>query len=740
MSVDTALKIERLPVAAFLFVAPILLDTVYTFIRRAINREEVFAAHRSHLYQRLAISGLPHQTVILLYGTLSLFSSLAGIVYVMGRNRTASGMIAWGTLLFCLGIPWLYVTWRERQGGLRQSAKPQNPMPLTIRSTGAITTPGGIIILGAGPFGREVCNWAEDVIKAGAAPWRIKGFLDDNPNALNGFLYDIMILGDIANYKPEVNDRFVCAISDPALKKRMCDVLLARGGVFTNVIHPTTLLGRNVKLGTGVVLGPNTTLTCDLSVGDYVTFATGSTAGHDTWIGNWSHVSGHCEIGGAAVLEDGVFLGGRVEVPPQTRIPAWARVVPGTVAGNDTLSPPPNAPAPVPSQPERSVHRPSSSGGQQIFLSPPHIGESELRLIREVFASNYIAPTGPMVEAFEQEFAERTGFARCLAVNSGTAAMHLALRCLGIKPGDSVMAATLTFIGSVSPVTFLNATPIFLDAAPATWCMDTDLLEHELHQAFARGRLPKAVIPTDLYGQSCDLDRILAICAKYEVPVICDAAESEGADYRGRHAGKGARAAVFSFNGNKIITTSGGGMLASDDPELIRHARYLSTQARDPLPYYEHREIGYNYRMSNVLAAIGRGQLQVLEERVRRRREIFAGYQARLGDVPGIEFMPEASYGRSNRWLTVILVTPEVFGATPEQLRLALEAEDIESRPVWKPMHMQPVFHGCRIVGGAVSEDLFARGLCLPSGTAMADADLDRVCTVIRKVSRGARG
>ena len=392
---------------------------------------------------------------------------------------------------------------------------------------------------------------------------------------------------------------------------------------------------------------------------------------------------------------------------------------------------------------------------KRIFLSPPHMGGEERRFVEEAFESNYIAPLGPMVDAFESEFAQVVGMRHCAAVSSGTAAMHLALRCLEVGQGDQVFASTLTFIGSVTPIAFEGVVPVFIDSERKSWNMDPDLLEEELKRCAKRGRLPKAVIPTDLYGQCCDLPRILGICEQYDVPVVCDSAESLGSRYKSalrpptsglwHHAGVGAKAAVFSFNGNKIITTSGGGMLASDDKDLIDKARFLSQQARDPAPHYEHSTIGYNYRMSNILAAIGRGQLRVLDERVRRRREIFDYYQKALGDVPSIEFMPEASYGRSNRWLTVILITPEQFGADREQIRLALEAENIEARPVWKPMHMQPVFksreqgagskgrkYAARAVGGKVAEDLFNRGLCLPSGTAMTNADLDRIISVIR--------
>ncbi|WP_028322838.1 DegT/DnrJ/EryC1/StrS family aminotransferase [Desulfatiglans anilini] len=397
---------------------------------------------------------------------------------------------------------------------------------------------------------------------------------------------------------------------------------------------------------------------------------------------------------------------------------------------------------------------------KRIFLSPPHMSGLESGLIEQAFESNYIAPLGPMVDAFEQEFSQYTGIRHCLAVSSGTAAMHLALHHLGVGPGDEVFASSLTFIGSVSPILFEGATPVFIDSDRRSWNMDPALLASELERCASAGKLPKAVVPTDLYGQCCNYGEIYTVCRRFGVPVIVDAAEALGARFtcarvvedlaeRQIHAGRGAHAAVFSFNGNKIITTSGGGMLASDDEELICHARGLAQQARIPQAHYEHTEIGFNYRMSNILAAIGRAQLQVIDQRVARRREIFDYYQGALGGLPGLELMPEADYGKANRWLTVILITPDIFGADREQIRLALEAENIESRPVWKPMHLQPVFicigaslpqekkqYIARAVGGQVSEDLFARGLCLPSGTAMTEGDLDRVIAVIRNLSK----
>ena len=337
----------------------------------------------------------------------------------------------------------------------------------------------------------------------------------------------------------------------------------------------------------------------------------------------------------------------------------------------------------------------------RIFLSPPHMSGAERMFVEQAFASNYIAPVGPMVEAFEREFAAVAGLPHAVALSSGTAALHLALRGIGVGPGDTVFASTFTFVGSIAPVVQLGAQPVFIDSDAASWNLDPDLLTLALADAAASGRLPKAVVAVDLYGQSCAIDRIRAACAPYGMAVVEDAAEALGATYRGRPVGATAEAAVYSFNGNKIITTSGGGMLASADGRLIERARFLATQARDPAPHYEHSELGYNYRLSNLLAAIGRGQLQVLDARVAARRAVFEGYRRRLGDLPGLAFMPEIPGGCSTRWLTVITLDPSCTRTTPEAVCRALEAENIEARPVWKPMHLQAVFRDCRVWSAA---------------------------------------
>ena len=375
----------------------------------------------------------------------------------------------------------------------------------------------------------------------------------------------------------------------------------------------------------------------------------------------------------------------------------------------------------------------------RVYLSPPHLSGEEQGLVAEAFASNWIAPLGPHVDAFEKEMTDYVGVRHAAALSSGTAALHLAMRLLGVSAGDEVLCSSFTFSASVNPIGYEGGRPVLVDCDAATWTMDPNLLEDELRRLDAAGRRPKAAIAVDLYGQCADYDAIGALCERYEVPLVEDAAEALGSVYRGKRAGRFGRLGVLSFNGNKIITTSGGGMLLSDEEPLVAKARFMATQAREAAAYYEHREIGFNYRMSNVLAAIGRGQLRVLPERVAARRRNFRLYVEALGDLPGVSFMPEAPYGTANRWLTCVLIDPKTFGATREDVRLALERENIDSRPLWKPMHMQPVFAGCRSVGGSVSGSLFANGLCLPSGSSLTDEDRARVVAHVRNAAGSGR-
>lgn len=371
----------------------------------------------------------------------------------------------------------------------------------------------------------------------------------------------------------------------------------------------------------------------------------------------------------------------------------------------------------------------------RVWLSPPHVFGPEQELVGEAFASNWIAPAGPHISAFEAEFAAAVGQPHAVAVSSGTAALHLAMKVLDVGPGDEVLCSSLTFSASANPIVYEGGVPVFVDC-DESWTMDPGLLEDALRQSKSRGRRPKAVVVVDLYGECADYDAIGAICARFGVPLVEDAAEALGSTYKGRPSGVFGRIGAYSFNGNKIITSGGGGMLVSEDGKLLDRARFLATQARDGAPHYQHSSIGYNYRLSNVLAAIGRGQLRSLGERVDARRRVFETYRAALSALPGLSFMPEGAHCRSNRWLTCVLIDPGAFGATRGEVRLALEAQDIESRPTWKPMHLQPVFASCRMHGGAVSELIFERGLCLPSGSSLSVEDQQRVIAVIRQMVR----
>ena len=381
---------------------------------------------------------------------------------------------------------------------------------------------------------------------------------------------------------------------------------------------------------------------------------------------------------------------------------------------------------------------------KRIFLSPPHMSGEEMRFIREAFESNYIAPMGHQVDAFEREVAEYAGIGGAVALVSGTAAIHLALRLLDVGRGDAVFCSSFTFIASANPILYQGAEPIFIDSEPGSWNMSPSALGRAFIAAEKSGRLPKAVIAANLYGQSADMAPLLAICNRHGVPMVEDAAESLGAGYKGKASGTLGKFGIYSFNGNKIITTSGGGMLVSDDLEALAKARFWGTQARDPARYYQHSEMGYNYRLSNVLAAIGRGQLRVLEERVKACRVVFARYFEAFLNIEGIEFMPEAPYGRSTRWLTALTVDPNLCGVTANQIIDALDRQNIEARPVWKPLHLQPLFEGCHYhshtVEKSISELVFERGLCLPSGSNLSEDGQRRVIECVRKCLKTARG
>ncbi len=360
------------------------------------------------------------------------------------------------------------------------------------------------------------------------------------------------------------------------------------------------------------------------------------------------------------------------------------------------------------------------------------MGTDERQLLLDALDSNWIAPLGPHVDAFEQEFAQKLGVSDAVALSSGTAALHLALLVAGVQPGDTVLTSSLTFAATANAVRYVGATPVFIDSDRMSWNLDPQLLEAELRKAASGGRRPKAALVVDICGQCADWEPIRQLCQQYGVCTIEDAAESLGATYHGRPAGTLADIGCFSFNGNKIITTSGGGMLVTQNAAWAAAARHLAAQARDPALYYQHSKIGYNYRLSNLLAAVGRGQLRALEDRVAVRRANFEFYRHALAALPGVEFMPEAAFGRATRWLTCVLVDRDEYGITPADICAAMASQNIEARPMWKPMHQQPVFAGCRVVGGQIADDIFHRGLCLPSGSSLSANDRRRVVEVFR--------
>lgn len=370
----------------------------------------------------------------------------------------------------------------------------------------------------------------------------------------------------------------------------------------------------------------------------------------------------------------------------------------------------------------------------RIFLSPPRIGAAERSYVEEAFASNWVAPAGPHLAALEAEICAASGIKAAVALSSGTAALHLAVRLLDVQPGDEVFCSTFTFVASANPIVYQGGHPVFIDADKRSWNMDPGLLAEALADRARKGRLPRAIIVADIYGQCADWDEIRAAAAHYEVPLIEDAAEAVGATYRGEWAGKFGVLGLYSFNGNKILTTAGGGMLVSSDPSLIERAHKLATQARDPAAHYEHSELGYNYRLSNVLAGIGLGQLLTLAQRIERRREIFGYYRQALGDLPGVGFMPELPEGRCTRWLTCLTVDPDAARVSRDQVLCALAADNIEARPLWKPLHQQPLYRRATVFGGRQSGQLFDQGVCLPSGSALTENDLQRVVRAVRSV------
>ncbi len=564
--------------------------------------------------------------------------------------------------------------------------------------------------------------------------YEIAAVFDDDPARWGTALAGIPITGPVDSISKHDRLPAVIAIGDVQARKAIAAKLNLD---WLTAVHPDASVDDSAELGQGTVVFSGAVIQPGTRIGNHAIVNTSASVDHDCDVGDFAHIAPGAHLAGGVKVGAGAFVGMGASVLQCVSIGAGTTVGANAAVLNDLEAD--VVAVGVPARVKKPVNplnkKPRDNDmSKRIFLSPPYMSPRERELLLDAFDSNWIAPLGPHVDLFEKEVASRVGTQEAVALSSGTAALHLALLLMGVGRDDEVLASTLTFAATANVITYVGAQPVFVDSNRETWNMDPALLAEELETRAKSGRLPKAVIVVDLYGQCADYDPIEKTCRSFDIPILEDAAGAIGATYRGRAAGNFGTIGAISFNGNKIITTSGGGMLTTNDRELAQRARFLATQSRDPAPYFQHSEVGYNYRLSNLLAAVGRGQLGALDSRIEQRRKNFEFYRSSLGDLPGISFMPEIDEGGSTRWLSCILVAPEAFGHTAEDIRLALEERNIESRPVFKPMHLQPIFKECRVVGGKVSEALFEQGLCLPSGSCMSDADRARVVDGIRSV------
>ncbi len=586
--------------------------------------------------------------------------------------------------------------------------------------------PSQISIIGAGGHGKVAVRAAQ------ASGIHVAAVFDDDPAKAGATLCGVPIVGGVDSILQCRRLPTLIAIGDNARRLQLAEQLPLP---WATVVHPEAVVDNSAQLGAGALVLAGAVVQVDATIGDHAIVNNNATVEHDCRVGTGAHVSSNACLTGGACVGTGTMIGAGAVVLPQISVGDFATVGAGAVVTKDL----PNG-VTVCGVPARAIENAASQRmvsksvdvPPRIYLSPPHMSGRERELLRDAFNSNWIAPLGPHVDAFEREFAAKLGVRHAVALSSGTAALHLALLVAGVEPGDTVVTSTLTFAATANAIRYVGAEPVFIDSERVSWNMDPDLLEDELQDAASRGRLPKAVLVVDVCGQCADWDSIVAHCRHYGITVVEDAAESLGATYRGRPAGTLADIGCFSFNGNKIITTSGGGMLVTENPVCAQKGRHLATQARDPAPHYEHSAVGYNYRLSNLLAAVGRGQLEVLDDRVARRQANFEFFRRSLDDLPGIEFMPEATFGRPTRWLTCLLIDPKLHGVLPAEICAALAADRIEARPIWKPMHRQPVYAGCRVRNRGVADEIFYSGLCLPSGSSLTDDDRSRVVHAFR--------
>jgi len=581
-----------------------------------------------------------------------------------------------------------------------------------------------VYIIGASGFGREIESWIS-LSNNFKNRFLIKGYLDDNIYALDSYPSRYKVLGKIDDFQFQKNKDFVLlAIADPTIKESIVGRLKNKVN-FLSFIFSNVIIGKNVTIGEGTIIAPNCVLSTNINIGPYVTINLGTHIGHDSTISDFSSIMANVDISGSVKIGESVFIGSNATIVPRIIIGDKTKITAGSIVLN-------NLPeySFVFGNPAKKMSKPIIK--PRIFLSSPHMGGAEQKYIQDAFDSNWIAPLGPNVDNFEDSIVKYCGVKYAAALNSGTAAIHLALILLGVDRGDEVIASSLTFSATLNPIVYLGATPVMVDSEPGTWNICPETLEIAIKSRLSKGRKPKAIIPVHLYGMPANMEKIMEIANRYEIPVIEDAAEALGSRYNDKQVGTIGKIGILSFNGNKIITTSGGGAIISDDKELITKARFLSKQAREIAPHYQHTEVGYNYRISNILAGIGLGQMEVIDKRVIQRRDNFDFYKKNLGKIEGISFQeePDNSFF-PNHWLTTILIDPEETGKTWLELQAELEKENIESRPLWKPMHLQPIFSTFPAYLNGTSEELFSKGLCLPSGSNMTEKDRMKVLNTI---------
>ena len=588
-----------------------------------------------------------------------------------------------------------------------------------------------IAIIGAGGFGRETACCLR-AINGESPSWNLIGFFDDGVAAGTENEYG-RVLGTVEElnaWKEPLS--VVIAIASPRALERISGLLDNPLLDFPNIIAPDVKFydRDRVAMGKGNVISFGHIFSCHVGMGDFNLFSCGSLIGHDVTLGNWNVVANGCKVSGGVTLGNANFLGAASVVLPCRTVKENVVLGANSTLVRDALEGGTYAgcPAVLKKKPAPAPEKKST-----IWLSLAQTGEAEERFVHEAFESKWVTTVGPNVDAFERELEEYLGETHVVALASGTSALHLGLVMLGVGPGDEVLCQSMTFAASANPIIYQGASPVFVDSEEKTWNMSPEMLEEAIRDRIRRtGRTPKAIIPVDLYGMPASMGEIMEIAGKYGIPVLEDAAEALGSEYRGRKCGVFGTYGAFSFNGNKIITTSGGGALCCPDEESRNRVKFYATQARDQAPHYEHTHIGYNYRLSNVCAGIGRGQMLSLPSFLEKRRGIHEEYLRRLSGVPGLSLLenPDSRY-HSNHWLTCVQVNPEEARFDRETLRLALRKAGVESRPLWKPMHLQPVFRSCPFYGSGVSDRLFEQGLCLPSGASLTGGDMDLIIDVM---------